>query len=217
MKAKAKAPVKKAPARPIDEVKPITPEEQAIAARVGAEADDWKTITEDSALDYDLGRDVFELPPPAKAKQNKKEFAFRWILRDPKRLDEMRSKPAPFKWWICNSTNTPFLSGFFDPVLGCVCREDQMLMFKPWWMRDKEWAHKRGLADSLDKSGELTGKNGQFNDGIGWEAGKRSIDRPELGLEVRGGDVVMADEGMMDERAGIRHSEASDNDLIVDE
>lgn len=215
MKTNQKIKAQEVEERPVSTVKPITPEEQAIAARVVAESDDWQTIGEDSTLDFSLGRDVFEFPPPAKAKLNGKEFSFRWILRDPKRLDEVRNKPVPFKWWICNSTNTPFLEGYFDPVLGCVCREDQMLMFKPWWMRDKEWNYKGGLADSQDKGGELLGKNGRFNDGIEWRASKRSIDRPEMGTEVRGGDIVMADEGMMDERAGIRHSEA--NDLVIEE
>jgi hypothetical protein len=134
-------------------------------------------------------------------------------VRDPKRMDEMRNKPAPFKWWVCNSTNTPFLEGFFDPVLGCVCREDQMLMFKPWWMRDKEVAWKRGLADTQDKSGSVVNKDGQMQDGIEWRAGKRSIEGRELGHEVRGADVIMADEGILDERAGIRHSDAGNLEI----
>ena len=215
MEKTKKKPVPETPAQqPITELRAITPDEQAIAARVAAETDEWQTIGEDSTLDYNLGRDVFELPPPAKAKQLAQEFSFRWILREPKRLDEIRNKPVPFRWWICNSTNTPFLAGFFDPVLGCVCREDQMLCFKPWWMRDKEVAWKRGLADNQDKSGDILNKNGQFNDGIEWKAGKRSIERPELGHEVRGADVVMADEGVLDERAGVRNSDVS---LEIDE
>jgi hypothetical protein len=184
-----------------------------------AEGSDWQSLGEDSIVDFSFGRDMFEIPPPAKEKQNAKEFAFRWVLRDPKRLDEMRNKPVPFRWWICNSTNTPFLKDFLDPVLGCVSREDQMLMFKPWWMRDKEWAYKRGLADAQDESGNLLAKDGQMQGetGIEWKAGKRSITGKELGHEVRGGDVLMADEAILDERAGIRHSAASESDLIVEE
>jgi hypothetical protein len=53
-----RAAVKATPAPvPEDKMKAITPEEQAIAARVSAEAMDWQTISEDDALDYSLGRD----------------------------------------------------------------------------------------------------------------------------------------------------------------
>ena len=210
-------PAERAPVQPAEEkvIRAITPDEQAIASRVAAESREWETIGEDSVLDYSLGRDAFELPPPAKAKYQAKQFSFRWIVRETKRMDEMRNKAVPFKWWICNSTNTPFLEGYFDPVLGCVCREDQILVFKPWWMRDKEKAYKEGLAAQQDQTA-MVNKNGQSTDsGIEWRAGKRSIDGREMGHEVRGADVVMADESIMDERAGIRHSSA--NDLVIEE
>jgi hypothetical protein len=197
-----------APIPVVEKVMAITADEQAIAARVAAESREWETIGEESVLDYSLGRDAFEFPPPAKAKYQAKEFSFRWIVRTTKRMDEVRNKPVPFRWWICNSTNTPFLEGFFDPVLGCVCREDQMLVFKPWWMRDKEKAYKEGLAAQQDQRA-MVNKDGQPTDsGIQWRAGKRSIDGEAMGHEVRGADVVMADESILDERAGVRHSEA---------
>ena len=93
-----------------------------------------------------------------------------------------------------------------------------MLVFKPWWMRDKEVDYKRGLADNQDKSGNLLNKDGEMvsDTGIQFKAGKRSILGGEMGTEVRGADIVMADEGMLDERAGIRHS-SDTSDLIVEE
>lgn len=201
----------------VQEFKPITAEEQAIAARVSGDLGDWGTFGEDSVLDYSLGRDIFALPEPAKKKQDNKEFAFRWITRTTERLDQIRNKAVPFKWWICNRVNTPFLEGYFDPVLGCVSCEDQMLVFKPWWMRDKEVAYKRGLADAQDHSGHLLNKDGQMRDGVEFQAGKRTLDGRDLGRrEVRGDDMIMADEGVMDERAGVRHEEGI-SDLIVDE
>lgn len=213
---RAKKDIEKPEETPAQEFKPITSEEQAIAARVAGDLGDWGTFGEDSVLDYNLGRDIFELPAPAKKKQDNKEFAFRWITRTTERMDQVRNKPIPFRWWICNRVNTPFLDGHFDPVLGCVSREDQMLVFKPWWMRDKEVSHKRGLADAQDQSGHLLNKDGQKDNGIEWQAGKRSIDGREMGHEVRGADIVMADESAMDERAGIHH-ESGISDLIVDE
>jgi hypothetical protein len=214
-KAKTQEPVEQ---EPVEDVKPITAEEQAIAARVAGDLGDWGDFGEDSVIDYNLGRDIFELPPPAKKKQDAREFAFRWIERTPKRLDQVRNKPVPFRWWICNRTNTPFLDGHFDPVLGCVSREDQMLVFKPWWMRDKEVLYKRYLADSQDQSGNLLGKNGKKSEsGTKWLAGKRSEDGDDaMQHEIRGADVVMADEQVMDEKSGIRHSNDT-SDLIVDE
>ncbi len=201
-------------------VRPITPEEQAIAARVMAEGSEWQELGEDSIVDFKFGKDIFELPEPAKKKVDSKEFAFRWIKRDPHRVDEMRTRDVPYRWWICNSTNTPFLQKFLDPVLGCVCREDQMLMFKPWWMRDAEWKIKRGLADALDDSGNLLNRDGQIIDpetGMEWRAGKRSMMGKEMNLEVRGGDVIMADEAVLDQRAGRRDEMVTDSDLEIEE
>jgi len=159
-KAADSAEPKTAPVKPEKMMKPFTAEEQAIAARVAADSTrEWEVIGEDSAIDYSLGRDMFELPPPAKKEQEEKHFAFRWVHRTQARIDEIRSKPIPFKWWICNSTNTPFLKGYFDPVLGGVCREDQILMFRPWWMHEKQKAITAEITDS--KNRDVTAKNGE--------------------------------------------------------
>ncbi len=165
-------------------VAPLTAEEQAIAARVaGDESKEWATLTEGDLLDYSFGKDIFALPAPAKKQQDEKKFVFRWIARTPRRLDEIRSKDAPFKWWVCNSTNTPFLKDLFDPVLGCVCREDQMLMYQPSWMKVKRdgilQKQNEGVKDVRAKDGETKG------DGMSFVSGK----------EIKPGDRVVFDEG----------------------
>jgi len=178
------------------ELKAITAEEQAIAARVSAENQDWRTLTEGDMEDYSLMKDPFELPPPAKEKQEKKEFFFRWITRNQQRLDEMRSKQPPFRYWICNSTNTPFLKGYFDPILGCVSREDQMLVFKPWWMHIRERQYKDEMAHTQDAAGDITKKDGQQDGDYEWQAGVRSIESSRrIGTEIKGQDLVVEDIG----------------------
>jgi hypothetical protein len=143
----------------------LTTEESAIVARVIAEKDDWKSIKESEVDDFQLANDPMELPVPAKEMKKKKKFAFRWIKRTNERMDEIRNKPVPFKWWVCNAVNTPFLEGFFDPVLRCVCKLDQMLVFKPYWMFVKEQEFKQSAADKNSASGDLTKKNGMVKGG----------------------------------------------------
>jgi hypothetical protein len=143
----------------------LTSEETAIVNRVMAEKDDWKSIKESDVDDFQLANDPFELPEPAKAMKKKRKFAFRWITRTTERMDELRNKPAPFKWWVCNAVNTPFLEGFFDPVLRCVCKMDQMLVFKPYWMFVKEQEFKQGMAERNAASGDLKKKSGAVKGG----------------------------------------------------
>lgn len=177
--------------------KPITAEEQALAARVAADSTrEWETIKEDSSLDYSLGKDRFELPEPALKAQQEKRFAFRWIEMRAARVDSIRSLPVPEKWWICNSTNTPFLAGFLDPVLGCITREGQLLVFKPWWMHEK---HKAMTAErTYDRSRDLTRKNrSRVGDaGLEFQATARALGEGSPSRnEIGGNDDVFFDEG----------------------
>jgi len=181
--------------RPKTALKPITAEEQAIAARVAADSTrDWETIGESSAVDYSLGKDKFELPPEAKKAQEDHKYAFRWVARLPARIDTLRNAEVPEKWWVCNSTNTPFLQQYLDPVLGCICREDQILMFQPWWMRDK----RKKILDEVtfDKGRDITRLHGQGKGGSSFVAGTRTVggSEPTLRPEIGGGDNVIFDE-----------------------
>ncbi|MFH0826137.1 MAG: hypothetical protein V2B18_25580 [Pseudomonadota bacterium] len=182
----------------LENTAPLTPEEQAIAARVAGDSSrEWDVITERDLLDYSFGKDVFALPAPAKKQQDEKKFVFRWIERTPRRPDEIRSKDAPFKWWVCNSTNTPFLRDNFDPILGCVCREDQMLMFQPYWMKVKRdeilRRQNEGVKDVRSKDGETKG------DGMSFVAGREITSGDRVVFDESGGDmsdiVAEGDEG----------------------
>lgn len=200
-----KSPEMKAdPTTEVQDFKPITAEEQAIAARVAADSTrEWETIGEDSAIDYSLGRDMFELPEPARKAQQKKRYAFRWVTRTAARIDQIRNMAIPMKWWICNSTNTPFLSEHLDPVLGCVVREDQILVFKPWWMHAKS----RDMTAEVtrEKGRDLTRLDGQRkgDSGVSFVAGQRQMgEGTPLRQEVKGGDVMVFDEGTQDGGGG---------------
>jgi len=153
---KGEAPVETAESRTV-----LTSNEAAIAARVLAERDDWKSVKESDIGDFKMADDPFALPGPAKEMKAEKQFAFRWISRTPERMDEMRTKDIPFKWWVCNEVNTPFLKGHFDPVLGCVSKLDQMLVFKPYWMYEKEQAFKTRTDRELHKGDYLKAKHGE--------------------------------------------------------
>lgn len=185
-----------APERKPASLKPITAEEQAIAARVAADSStrEWETITEGSALDYSLGRDAFALPPPAKKAQEEKQYAFRWIARTQARIDEMRNKSVPEKWFVCNRVNTPFLDGYFDPVLGGVIREDQILMVKPWWMHAR---HREMVMRLADGYGDITNKNREKRGSAEFAAGIRTEGAP-LRQEIKSGDHLIADFDQLD-------------------
>ena len=171
----------------------LTPEELAIARRAQGEDDEWSDpIGEESAEDFSLSEDPFKLPEPAQKMKDSRKYAFRWIERKPERVDQIRTRPMPLRWWICNRANTPFLERFIDPVLGCVCREDQMLVFKPWEIWEREKAVKNRLRDTRNETGDLAAKNGQRQGGMEMVSSSRSM---ESGMpsrtEIKGSDVVM--------------------------
>jgi hypothetical protein len=111
----------------------VTAEEAAIMARITAEDSGWKEIISEEAMnDFSLSDDPYALPEPAKKKEDQRKYKFRWIEKKPRRIDFIRNLDIPKRWWLCNSTNTPFLKGFFDPIHGGVQKLDQILVFKPW-------------------------------------------------------------------------------------
>lgn len=169
----------------------LTPEERAIFQRVKNESKDWETITEESVDDYSLMEDPFILPDEVKEFENKRQFKFRWIERKSERLDEIRSAKVPNKWWIVNVDTFPALEDLCDPILGCISRLDQMLVFKPWWMHEKRMQLLDELNTAQDRSGTLEGKDGETRDGVQFMAGKRSPDEPtSLRGEVKAGDKI---------------------------
>ena len=190
----------------------LTPDEMAIFQRVKNESREWETITEESIDDYSLREDPFKLPDIIKAYQDRREFAFRWIARTTERLDEVRSASVPNKWWIVNAESFPDMIKELDPILGCVCKLDQMLVFKPWWMHAKRMEMVQEITAAQDRAGTLEAKNGISTDQAYFTAGKRSGDDPrQRSEEIRGGDIVEYEEpSSMAESQGV-------DDLITNE
>jgi hypothetical protein len=164
----------------------LSSDELAIAQRVNAVTDDFKFIKESEVDDYALAEDPMKLPDEAKKRQDAKQYAFRWISRTAERMDEMRNKDIPFRWWVCNATTAPFLEGSFDPVYGCVCKLDQMLVMKPWNMYQAERRFFQGLADRQMMGGELQKKDGLSK---GHEGQKL-----EYGRSIEAADTIVSDD-----------------------
>jgi len=172
----------------------LTPEEKAIFQRVASEDTSWLTLDSQDVDDYSLSTDPFSLPEPAGKLRG--EFAFRWITRSAARLDEVKNKPEIFRWWVVNR-NQPragMFDKFIDPNNGCVSREDQMLVFKPRWLFEKEQAVKRGLADNVTQSHALDTKR---NEKGGAElVGSNTV--PNSRLAVNSGDIQYSGEAEAD-------------------
>lgn len=158
--------------------------QQELSNQIGFSDSDWQTITEDDLTDYSLGDVPYPLPEEAQDKQDAKEFAFRWIERNPARLKEIMGADVPEKWWPCNSTNTPYLSKHCDLSDGAVHCKDQMLVFKPWWMHRKRQDAIDGTSEAQLKGDAIEAKHRtQEEDGSEWYAGEQS--------RIQKNDVVM--------------------------
>jgi hypothetical protein len=205
------------PALTDEQPRVLSSDEQSIAQRVAAADREWELFNEDSVIDFSLADDPLKLPEPALKMEKEKKFKFRWIERKPARLDTMRNLRVPMKWWPCNSTNTPFLDGFFDPILGCVSRLDQMLVFKPWIMWTKEREIKDQMAGAVD-SGTILSKQGEAKGGMDFIASRRNpervLDTPRQ--EISGTDVVLHDEALIDKRNGVSHDNSDMSELVTD-
>ena len=189
-RAKKPAAENAAPAKTTAKKAVLTADEAAIAHRVMAESGDWKNIKESEVDDFSLANDPYRHPEPAIKMRREKKFAFKWIERKAGRVDQIRNRPIPFRWWVCNAMETPFLVPFLDSSLGCVCRDDQMLMFKPYWMFEKEMGIKEMQADRAAGSGDISAKVGK-KEPLGGE-----IVAPEKSISSR--DTVVFDEGAND-------------------
>lgn len=139
----------------------LTQEEAAIFERIKAEGQDkeWERVTEEDAHDFTLAQDPMKLPEFAEKLSNLKEFAFRWIERKKERVDEIRSMAIPQKWWIVNASTMPDSVSDLDPVLGCICKLDQLLVFKPYWMYAKEKQMEERESEQKASAGELASKH----------------------------------------------------------
>lgn len=180
----------------------LTPEEKAIFQRVSSEDKSWEQLLDIGAdiNDFSLSADPFELPEPAKNLREKKEFAFRWVTRSTARLDELKSKPEILRWWPVNRTQPRggMFDKFIDPNYGCVSREDQMLVFKPWVLFEKERAYKNRIADSQSNSASVENKYDEK--GSAELVGSKTVS--EGRLKVNSGDISFAGEAEADAALG---------------
>lgn len=138
----------------------MTPEQQAIAARVANEGfdDGWLHVTEDDMNDFSLSVNPWDLPREAKKLQDEKKYAFRFCERTPARIDMLtRSQAPPLKWGIVNSVQLPELAHLVDPITGGVCVGNQILLFKPWAHHAKVKEAKARLADGASRAQSLDG------------------------------------------------------------
>lgn len=172
----------------------LTPEERALVEQVSRSTDDWTAITEDDMLDYSLAEDPLKLPPEAKQRQDRKEMAYRWCERTPKRVAELTNASPPLKWWVANSTTAPYLQKYVDPTLGGICKLDQILLLKPWKLHQKVKDAVEGSARALYNSRELEKGGAQrvqsrdSSDHLRVIAGERA--------HIKGSDAVFEGESM---------------------
>ena len=193
----------------------MSSEERSIFNRVASAGDEWKEeIQSHDMHDFSLADDPFKLPLPALKLRDKKLYVFRWITRDPKRLDEMMNKNKIMRWYPVNSTapNGDFQK-FVDRNNGAVCREDQMLVFKRYDAFQLEQGFYEGLAEASLKSNDLLDK-GKKED---FSAGKRKAsDSKSLREEVKGSDIQFEGEAEKDAEQGVFTPDVSDSDLSAE-
>jgi len=194
----------------------LTPEEAAVFQRVkgaGKLVDRWQTVREQDIDDFSLREDPMKLPEFAQQLQDAKVYAFRWVTRVKERLDEIRNKPDPFAWEVVNAATIPESVDDLDPVLGCVSKLDQLLVFQPYMMAEARQRIREGLAEGKRQSGDLEAKDGQMvADNIVLHAGKKVKIQA---ADEEGTDVVVGEEGQTF-MAGESEPEGLD-DLVAEE
>ena len=193
----------------------LTPEEKAIYQRAASEDKSWEQLLDggEDINDYSLSADPFLLPEPAQKLRDKHEFAFRWITRSAARLDEVKNKPDVFRWWVVNRTQprSGMFDSFIDPNNGCVSREDQMLVFKPYKLFERELNYKRGLADQRTNSADV--RNKKDEKGGAELVGAKGKSR----LNVSGGDISFTGEAEVDAALGNSTQMVSESDMSATE
>jgi hypothetical protein len=190
----------------------LTPDESAIYGRIMNDTHEWDKIQVTDVEDFSLAEDPFKLPPPAVKLRDSKEFAFRWVTRSAARLDEIKSKPEIFRWWPVNrvSPRADIFDPYIDPNTGCVPREDQMLMFKPYWLFLKEQEYYAKMADAYNTVDEIDKSDG----GIDIKGGKRKVnDSKSMRQEVKGSDIQFKGEAETDIEEGRSVASVSEEDL----
>lgn len=133
----------------------LTPDERALVDQISRQTTDWEQITEDQIHDFSLSEDPLKLPKEAQERQDRKEMAYRWCERTPKRVAELTNASPPMTWWVANGVTAPYLKKYIDPTIGGVCKMDQILLLKPWNLHQKVKDAVAAASKALYQSREL--------------------------------------------------------------
>jgi len=191
----------------------LTPEQQAIASRSETQEPLKRPhpVREDELNDFSLMKNPLDLPEAAQKLQDKKIYAFRWCERTPGRIDYLtRSELPPMRWGLVTRTTVPELEDLVDPMLGCICRLDQALLYKHWEDHARVQKAKMELAEAGLNTGSLEGKKHQMQD--------KNADVEVMtgeGQRISGADEVMADEAIIDNAQGLSEDRAPLGDLVA--
>lgn len=190
----------------------LTSEERAIVERVKGQDTDWFAIGEESMNDFSLMTNPFDLPPEAAKLQNEKQYAFRYCERTPGRIDELtRSVAPPLRWALVTRNSLSAMAKYVDDILGCVCKLDQALLFKPWAHHVMVKKAKQDMANVIDQTGSLKGAQMQIqskgDDIVAFEGREHKIGSS---------DVVVADEAVMDQALDASDDSAKLGDLVIE-
>ena len=160
----------------------LTPEQLAISERVSSQETGFFDIDVKSINDFSLMNMPLNLDPnyPIFANlQKEKKYVFRWCERTPEAVDKYtRSVAPPLKWAIVNRQTLPESEPHIDPILGCVCCLDQMLLFKPYAHAEMVKRAKNEISDARAR----TPKANLSRDKIDVVEGEK--------YKINGGDIV---------------------------
>ena len=145
--------------------------------------------------------------------QKEKKFQFRWIERKPERLDAVKNAQEVRRWLPVNSTQP--VAGAFDRHIdgstGAVHLLDQILVWKPYWLFEKEQALEVRLAGGLN---DISAKDGQEKNDLRLAASKRKASESRTRIEVSGDDIQYTGEV---EATGGEYEAGSESDMAVNE
>ena len=168
----------------------LTPEERSIVERVSNQDTEWFGLTESDLNDFSLANNPLNISnyPVAAKLEREKKFVFRWCERTPGRVDALtRSAQPPLRWAIVNRQTLPEMSEYVDPVLGCVCCLDQLLLFKPY-------AHAMMVKKSKNELSEAKANSPQQR--------LQNADKVQVGqgqnFQIRGSDLITYEDNRED-------------------
>ncbi len=177
----------------------LTSEETAIVARIMGQDASWENIRPDMVEDFSLMDDPMPFPREAIEREKQHEFKYRWIECKPARIDQItKGFQVPRRWWLCNSSNTPYLKNDIDPITGGIHSLGQILVFKPWWMHEMVQRAKDELNEAQNNK-SITARDGTEQDGKYFYAGEQ--------YKIGNKDEVQYDEAVVEGEGDVYEGE----------